>query len=155
MQQKPYPPTLTPALPGGTAEVTLHHDGPRIVGEQRPGVGKNDRVIVDVDHPAPRVDPFCDFVDIVSRGESRADVNELPDACLFDQVTDHPAEQCPLRPHADLNGGKRFDNPVAQGAVGSEIVFSAKKVVIHPGDMGLQRIESAEERLLVIHKPIL
>ena len=138
--------------PGGTAEVTLHHDGAGIVGEQRPGVGKSDRVIVDVDHPAPRVEPFCYFMDIVSRGQSGADVNELPDACIFDQVTDHPAEQCPLRPYADLNGGKRFDDPVAQRAVGGEIVLSAKKVVIHPGDMGLQRIESAGERLLAVHQ---
>jgi hypothetical protein len=69
-------------------------------------------------------------VHVLGRGQPGANVDELPDAFLPDQVADHPAEHLPLRPDANLNGRHRRDDPVAERPVGGVIVFPAQQVVV-------------------------
>jgi hypothetical protein len=94
-------------------------------------------------------------VDIFGGRQARADVNELPEAGLFDQLPDYPAEDRALGPDAELDGGQRRDDLIAECPVGGEIVFAAEKVVVYPGDMRPRRIEIGQHGLMIIHGPIL
>ena len=118
-------------------------------------MGEDDRVVVDVDDAGGRVEALGYLVDIFGGRQARADVNELPDAGLFDQVPDHPAEDRALGPDAELDGGQRRDDLITERPVGGEIVFAAEKVVIYAGDMRPRRIEIGENGLMITHGPIL
>ena len=73
-----------------------------------------------------------DLVHVLRGRQPGADVQELPQAGLADQVPDHAAEQVTLGPDTYLDGGQPGDELVADGPVGGEVVLAAEQVVIHP-----------------------
>jgi hypothetical protein len=135
---------------GRVPEVAVHGEGHLVVGEQRPGVGQDDRVVVEVDHPGSRVDRVGDLVHVLRGRQPGADVEELSQARLADQVPDHAAEQVTLRPDTHLHGGKLGDDLIGDGPVGGEVVLAAEQVVIHPGDVRLRGVEYG-----IWHQPML
>jgi hypothetical protein len=58
-----------------------------------------------------RIGPY-----VLRGGQARADVEQLPDPGLPDQVANDPAEQVTLGPHADLNRGQRGDQLIVSEA---------------------------------------
>ena len=66
-------------------------------GEQRPGVGEDDRVVVHVDDPGLRCDVLGDLVSVARRRDAGADVEELPDPRLPGEVADGTAEERAVR----------------------------------------------------------
>ena len=69
-------------------------------------MSQDDRVVVDVHDAGGRVEALGYLVDVFGGRQARADVDELPDARLFDQVPDHPAEDRALGPDPELDGGQ-------------------------------------------------
>ena len=65
----------------GVAEVRLDVGGAALGrgGEQGPGVGEHERVVVDVDDPGGRGDALRDLVHVVRGRQAGADVEELRD----------------------------------------------------------------------------
>jgi hypothetical protein len=61
--------------------------------EHRPGVRKDERIVVHVDDPGVRGYPLGGLVGAVVAGQPGADVKELPDPRLTRQVTDHPGDE--------------------------------------------------------------
>ena len=115
---------------------------------------EHDRVVIEVDHAGGRLDLLGDLVHVLRCGQSRADIQQLPDAHFADQVADHPAEYVTLGAHAHLDGGQRRDHLIADRPVSGEIVLSAQQVVIDPRDMRPRRIELCDGKLAVRHQPI-
>ncbi len=76
-----------------------------------------------------------DLVHILRGRQARADIQELPDARLADQVADDTPEQVALGPHADLDGGQRGEDLLGGRPVGGEVVLAAEQEVINPGDV--------------------
>jgi hypothetical protein len=72
-------------------------------------------------------------VDVVQRRDPGADVEELADAGLADQVVDGPHEEDPLRGHHRPDGRDLSRQRLGDGAVGSEVVLAAQPVVLDPG----------------------
>ena len=110
-------------------------------GHQRAGVRKHDRVVVDVQDPALRRDALGDLVHVVQRRDPGADVEELADAGLADEVVDRPDEEDPLRAHhgpdrRDLRRQRLGDRPV-----GGEVVLAAEPVVVDPGRLRHRRVD--------------
>ena len=64
--------------------------------QQRGGVAEHDRVVVDVDDPAPRRDRLGDLVGIALGGQAGPDVEELAQAGLLGQEPDRPAQERPV-----------------------------------------------------------
>jgi hypothetical protein len=69
-------------------------------------MGQDQGVIVDIDDPALRGDPLRDLVGVVDSGQTRADVDDLSDPGLGDQVGDDPAQERPNRPARYPTSGK-------------------------------------------------
>ena len=61
-------------------------------------------VVVDVHHPAGGVQPLRDLMGVVGRGQAGADVQELPDTRLGDQVRDGAGEKLPVVNPGRLSG---------------------------------------------------
>src|SRR4029077_8670554 len=116
-------------------QVALDDESRLVVGEECLGVGQHDRVVVQIDHAGGRVDPLGDLVHVVRGGQARADVQQLPEADLADQVTDHPAEDVTLSPHPELDRGDRREHPVTHVPIGGEVVLPAQQVVVYPRDV--------------------
>ena len=91
---------------GRVPEVAADGEGHRVVGEQRPGVSQDDRVVVEVDHPGGRVDPVRDLVHVLGGRQPGSDIEELPQGGLAGRVPDHAAEQVTLGPDAHLDSGQ-------------------------------------------------
>jgi len=109
--------------------------------QQRSRVREHDGVVVDVDHAAVGRLRLRDLVRVVRARYSGADVEELPDAGLFDQVLDRAGEECPVGAHRGDQIGVRLDRRVAGRAVGRVVVLAAKPVVVDPGDVGDAGVE--------------
>ena len=85
----------------GQDRVRLEHVPPDHRGagdavQHAAGVRQHDRVVVDVDDPGLRAGVQRDLVRVAHRGQSGADVDDLLDSGLADQVADHPAEEGPV-----------------------------------------------------------
>jgi len=65
-------------------------------------------------------------VRVADGGDSGADVEELPDACLPGQVADGTAEEGPVLAGLDRRRRDRGDEPVPDLSVGREIVLAAQ-----------------------------
>jgi NAD(P)-dependent dehydrogenase (short-subunit alcohol dehydrogenase family) len=122
------------------AQVGVGDERGLFVGEQGPGVGQHDGIVVEVDHAGGRVDPLGDLVHVVGGGQPGADVEQLPDADLADQVADDPAEHVALSAHAQLDLRDRHEYPVTDRSVGGEVVLPAEQVVVQPRDVGPRRV---------------
>ena len=62
-------------------------------------MGEDDRVVVHVDDPAFARHGLRHLVRVVRGGDSGADVEELPDAGLADQMPHGPGQERPVAPH--------------------------------------------------------
>ncbi len=107
---------------------------------------EHDRVVVHVDHPGARRGPVRDLVHVVGGGQARADVEQLPDAGLADQVAHYPAEHGPLRLHADLDFGQPGHDLVAHSAVGGKVVPAAKQIVVDARRVRARRVNGTARR---------
>ena len=90
-------PRPLPRIAAGVVQVRVDVVGRALAGagQQRPGVGEDQRVVVDVDDPGVGGDPLGDLVGVVRGGQAGADVEELPDAGLAGQVAHGAAEEGP------------------------------------------------------------
>jgi len=79
--------------------------------------------------------------------QAGADIQELPDAGLADQVRDHTAQERPrhLGHLHDLREGR--PDLLTEPAVGGEVVLPAQKVVPHPGRVRPVGVQPAQQRL--------
>src|SRR5690606_40665984 len=104
----------------GLADVTLDGDLVAAV-EHRPGVHHDDRVDVDVDHPAGAQDAVGHLVHGALAGQAGADIEELADAGLG-QVAYGPAQEGAVGPGGDSRlrheGEDLLGRLAVRGAVG-------------------------------------
>jgi hypothetical protein len=97
-------------------------------------------VVVGVEDPGLRCQRLGDLMGVVLHRQPRADVEELPDACLRHQIADGRGENLALRldPGGDAGIGRL--RRVAGLAVSCEVVLAAKPVVVDPGGMRHRRV---------------
>ncbi len=126
-------------LPG----VGVHVGGGALggAGQQRPGVGQHDRVIVHVDDARLRRRPLGHLVGVVGGRQAGADVQELPHPGLVDQVLHRPAQERPVGPDAGQHARVGRDDLLGGLAVGLVVVLAAEPVVVDPGRVGHADIE--------------
>jgi hypothetical protein len=113
----------------------------RVAGEQRPGMNENDRVIVDVDDPAPRRHRLSHLVRVIRRRNAGADVQELPDPCLCGQEPHHARLVGPVGASRLRDGGESSYRLVSGGPVSGEIILPAQPIVVDTSDMRNAGIE--------------
>ena len=103
-----------------------------VAGEQRAGVGEHDRIVVHVHHPGLRRDRLGDLVGVARRGNTGADVKELPDPRLAGEVADGAPEERPVG--AGGVGRLRVDleHFLRRRPVGGVVVLTAEQEVVHP-----------------------
>ncbi len=83
--------------------------------------------------------------------KAAAEVEELPDTALDDEVTHHPAEKRPVIACYRRDIGNGLDQPPGRLTVGGEIVFAAEQVIVDPGDVRRGRVNAAWRRVLFGH----
>jgi len=107
------------------------------------------RIVVDVDHPGVLIDGLGDLVHVLLGGQTRADVEELPDARLLSEPAHRLDEQPPvgLRPYPDLR--HPLEDLFGRLAVGGVVVLAAQEVVVHAGDVRLLDVDAGRRRPLV------
>src|SRR6185312_2988996 len=93
--------------------VQVGRDTFRAAGQQRAGVGKDKRVVVDVDDPAFRRGGLGHLMGVVRRGQPGADVEELPDSLRGGQVAYGPPEKRPVGLRGQLDAGERRNRLLA------------------------------------------
>jgi hypothetical protein len=98
------------------------------VGEQRPAVCADDRIVVHVDDVNRRVGLVRDLAHVALRGQPGSDVQELRDARLAHQVAHHPAQERPVRPRRERRLGGHLHGPGHELPVSGEIVLPAREV---------------------------
>jgi hypothetical protein len=113
-------------------------------GEQRTGVHQHQRVVVDVDDAAPGVDRLRDLVRVVGRRQAGADVEELADPGLGDQVPHGPAQERPVGPGRADDVGQEPAHLLTHGPVGREVVLAAQPVVPDAGGVRYAGVEPAD-----------
>jgi len=104
-------------------------------------VRHGDLVVVHVDDARAGRGRLGDLVDVLLRGDARADVEELPDAGLAGQVPNGPAEKGPVGPHDGPHVGVHRDHCAGGVLVGPEVVAAAQPVVVHAGDVRLGGVD--------------
>jgi len=92
-------------------------------------------------------------VRVARRGQPGADVDDLPDAGLADQVADHPAEEGPVPLHRQPDVRQLRDHRIADRAVGRVVVLAAEQVVIDPRHARDVRPERLAPVTVVGHQP--
>jgi hypothetical protein len=97
----------------------------RVAGQQRPGMGEHNWVVVGIDDPAFRRDGLGDLMGVARGRDAGADVEELPDASFFDQETHCPREVRPVRARGQHDVGEGIDRLIASRPVGGEVVLAA------------------------------
>lgn len=124
----------------GVAHVAVQDRDRGAVDEQGTGVCQHLGVVVDVDDLRLWRAFVCDLMDIALGGQAGADVEELPDADV-DQELDGPSEEGAvlLRSYRDM--GDDLQDLLRRRSIGRKIVLSTQKVVIHPGDIRDIRIK--------------
>jgi hypothetical protein len=106
--------------------------GTRLVaGEQRAGVGEDDRIVVRVHDQGLWRDGLGDLVCVACRRDAGADVEELADARLPGEVADDPPEECPVRPHGEGHIRPRLEPCLNRRPVGGVVVLAAQLIIVH------------------------
>jgi hypothetical protein len=134
-------------------DVPPDHRGARDAVQHAAGVRQHDRIVVDVDDAGLRAGLQRDLVRVAHRGQSGADVDDLLDASLADQVADDPAEEGPVPLHRQPDVRQLRDHRLADRAVGRVIVLAAEQVVIDPRDARDVRPERFAPVTVVGHQP--
>ena len=111
----------------------------------------DDRIIVDIYDPSPRVGGAGDLVHVALRGQAGADVHELAEAGRRHQVPHHPAQERPVgagarwRIRSHLQG--EFDN----GAISGVVILPAEEGVIDPRDIRPRHVQARRDDALIGH----
>jgi len=95
-------------------------------------MGYDDGIVIDVGHPCVRPDFLGDLVSVVGRWEAAADVYELADARVAGQVPDRAPQESAVLSAGYPGIGQQAAQFLGRLPVGSEIILSAKKVVVDP-----------------------
>jgi hypothetical protein len=77
-----------------------------------------------------------DLVHVARRGQARANVEDLGDSRLGDQVPDRPSQEGPVGPRGGRCVGCYAQRKLDDLPVGCEIILSAEEGVINTGDVG-------------------
>jgi hypothetical protein len=126
----------------GPADVEGDDLGGLGVGEQRLAVRVDDRVVVDVDHVDRRVDFVRDLAHVALGGQPGADVEQLRDARLADQVAHHPAQERPVRHGRERRLGRELHGLGHEFPVSGEIILAAEERVVHACDIRLADVDT-------------
>lgn len=86
----------------GVAHVRLYDGRVLVLLQQRPAVGEDYRVVVDVHDPGVGVDPLGDLMDVVLGRKARSVVDELLDAVVLGQYAHHAAQELTVVQGEDL-----------------------------------------------------
>ncbi len=100
-------------------------------GEQRTGVRQDERVVIDVHNPGPRIDPLGDLMSAVGCGEPGADVDELVNAVALAHVAHRAGEEAAVADGGGDHLRPPLDHPGGDVAVGRVVVFTADPDVVH------------------------
>jgi hypothetical protein len=92
-------------------------------------------VVVGVDDAGFGGDRLGHLVHVVRRRDAGADIQELPNPRLFDQVRHRPAEEAAVLDGGDFDGREGRRPGVAGGPVGREVDSAAQPVVVAPRRM--------------------
>src|SRR5690606_27032090 len=112
-------------------QVALDEGRDAALGEQRPPVREDDRVVVDVDDPRGGVRVARELVHVRRRGQPRPDVDELVDAHVGGHVGDRALYRGPVAPSHHGCFRHELHHHVGHLAVGGEVVLAAEEVVVH------------------------
>lgn len=74
-------------------------------------------------------------VDIASRGQPSADVNELADTRLFGEKAYRPAEELPVIPRGHAGVGYGLEQFPSRFLVNLKVVLAAQQIVIYAGNI--------------------
>src|SRR5271165_3169409 len=111
-------------------------------------MGYDDGIVIDVGHPCIRPDCLGDLVGVVGRWEAAADVYELADAQVAGQVPDRAPQETTVLSAGYLCIGQQAAQFLGRLPVGSEIILSAKKVVVDPRNVRDGDIERSFRNLV-------
>ena len=117
-------------------QVRGDHLGGDRVGQQGLPVHVDHRIVVHIDRVHRRVDLAGDLVHVARRGQAGADIQELGQPRLTDQMADGPPQEGPV---GLGDGGRIRGNPHHRFddlTVGGEIVLAAQEGVVPPGVVG-------------------
>jgi hypothetical protein len=117
-------------------------------------VGEHDRVVVDVDDARVGRGALRYLVRVVQRRQTRADVQELADPPLLDEMADHPPEELAVRAGHVADDGEHPGDLVADGLVDLVVVLPADPVVPDPGVVrhpGVEPPRTAGRGLVLAH----
>ena len=112
----------------------------RGAGEERPRVREDHRVVVDVDDPALRSHGLGDLVCVFRHRQPGAEVKELTDTAVRDQVAHRRGEERALRSYSAHDVGVGRLRLLADLAIGLEVVLPAQPVVVDPGRVRDRRV---------------
>ncbi len=115
-----------------------------MAGQQRAGVHQHDRVVVDVDDPAGRIDPLRHLVRVVHGGQTGPDVQELPDALPLGQMTHGTPQEGPRVQRDLLHPGIGLLQHVGELFVDRVVVLATQPVVPRPGLAGAGGVDPIE-----------
>jgi hypothetical protein len=132
-------------------DVGLDDSGGFGVVEQDPGVGEHHRVIVDVDDLHVRRVPLGDLVDVALGGQTRAEVDELPDAHLLDEIPHDAAEERPIGPASVWSVRGYLERLLGDHTIHGEIVLAAEEDVVDPRHTRLSRVYALRHRPFARH----
>ena len=127
----------------GVAGIGLDHGGVRGVGQHGPAVRDRDRVEVHVDHPTGRVGLLGDLVHVADRRDARADVEELGDPGLAEEVH-RAAQERAVGAHGVADVRRHPGDRLGQFTIGGEVVRAAEEVVVDPGTARALDVEGIE-----------
>ena len=114
-------------------EVALGRGDP-IGTQQGSGMGHHYRVVIDIGHPAGRIDRLGYLVGVLRSRQARADVHELPDA-PFRHPVHRPGQEQAVLPHFGRQRRIGLQQPIGLITVSGEIVLAAQPVVIDAGNI--------------------
>ena len=87
--------------------------------------------MIDVDDPGRRIGVQRHLVHVSHRGQPGTDVDQLPDARLMHQVTDHPAHEGAVNSGRLANIRQMCRDRSRGFPVGRVIIFAAEEVVVN------------------------
>jgi hypothetical protein len=126
-----FPHMLVIDDPGRVPDVRGDDQCRRVAAQQRPGMRADDRVIVDIHDPRPRVGGAGDLMHVALRGQAGADVHELADAGRRHQVPHYPPQECPVGASARRRVRSHLQGEFDNCAVGSVVVLPAQMLIIY------------------------
>ncbi len=94
---------------------------------------EHDGVVVHINDSAGRVDPLGDLMGVVDRGQSCADVQELPDARLAGEEPHGAREELPVGHGGPGQGRYETQDLIADFLVDGVVVLAAQPVVPDAG----------------------